>query len=102
MDRSKGGRSLAWKPVTYLGMISYGLYVYHWPIYRLVWMQPIPATLLSIALASLSWYLYEKPINSLKRHFNYPRPVKAQRTTSGLREEVGNAVVPLSGVGSYN
>jgi hypothetical protein len=60
-------------PVTYLGMISYGLYVYHFPIYRLVVMRPIPATLITIAVASLFWHFYEKPLNSLKRYFNYPR-----------------------------
>lgn len=67
------GRFLEWKPVTYLGMISYGLYVYHFPIYRLVVMRPIPATLITIAVASLSWHFYEKPLNSLKRYFKYPR-----------------------------
>lgn len=98
------GRFLAWKPVTYLGMISYGLYVYHLPVYQLMSKLPHPgpsavlATFVTVAVASLSWYLYEKPINSLKRHFNYPRHV--QGTNDCTRS--GNTIVPLSGVRSYN
>jgi peptidoglycan/LPS O-acetylase OafA/YrhL len=31
-------------------------------------------TLLSIALAALSWQVFESPINGLKCHFQYPSP----------------------------
>lgn len=92
------GRFLAWKPVVYLGMISYGLYVYHLPVYQLVSWQPIPAVLITIAVASLSWHFYEKPINSLKRRFDYPR-VRASQTepVPEVRNKIGHVVV--SGLG---
>jgi peptidoglycan/LPS O-acetylase OafA/YrhL len=67
----------------YLGKISYGLYVYHFPvIYFLSLFRPkyksfIPANLefmflflsaitLTILTASLSYHLFEKPINNMK------------------------------------
>ena len=52
-----------------LGIISYGLYLVHQPIYSLVGMLPLNvmvqgglALTLSIALASLSWRYFESPI----------------------------------------
>jgi peptidoglycan/LPS O-acetylase OafA/YrhL len=77
------GRGLEWKPLLYLGKISYGLYVYHplmppliiFPALRLMGAN-VPdgvvfgiATLASLAAASLSWHLMEKPLNDLKRYF---------------------------------
>jgi peptidoglycan/LPS O-acetylase OafA/YrhL len=66
-----------------LGKISYGLYVYHLPIYwfaldigdlgvRANWVNPI-ATIITffgtILLASISYRFIEKPLLNLKDHF---------------------------------
>lgn len=62
-------RFLAWQPMAYLGRISYGLYLWHWPL--AVWLdthahfRPGRAALvvaLTILLASLSYHFYEQPI----------------------------------------
>ena len=80
--------------IQYLGKISYGLYVYHnfipWlvrcitgreseyplplPVIKADWLHgAIPYFtihfLVLIAVASISWFLVEKPINNLKRYF---------------------------------
>jgi len=77
----------------YLGQISYGLYIYHkfvYDFYReseqhptIILLKKIPFIaenvilkliflyLLTIALASLSWKFFEKPINQLKDKFSY-------------------------------
>lgn len=74
-------------PMVYIGRISYGLYVIHMFVpYLLTWAFPSYGfdkyrtweTLLiflftSIALASLSWYAYEAPLNKLKRYFEYEK-----------------------------
>jgi peptidoglycan/LPS O-acetylase OafA/YrhL len=76
-------RFLDWKPMQYLGKISYGLYVYHFPIYwfaanvrdlglsesatrALTALITFAGTLL---LASASYHLMEKPILNLKDRF---------------------------------
>jgi peptidoglycan/LPS O-acetylase OafA/YrhL len=73
------------KVMIYLGRISYGLYIYHMfmnPLYfnllnKYVKIQTtnlgytLIFFLMNVALASISWYLVEKPINNLKRYFNY-------------------------------
>lgn len=74
LARGGGGslRSLlSWAPVAYLGRISYGLYLWHWP--WVLWLEcheyfrPKYATLaiaLTIACAAASYHLVELPIRS--------------------------------------
>lgn len=75
-------RLLEWKPLRYLGKISYGMYVYHLAI---IWMMgkifhlnlaerfPILLALLTFAVtwvvSALSFQLMEKPIMDLKDKF---------------------------------
>jgi peptidoglycan/LPS O-acetylase OafA/YrhL len=80
------GRLLELKPLLYLGQISYGLYVFHllviglarWSFARAGVPYPDqPAVMfvvlvgVTIAIAALSWHFYEKPLNDLKRHFDF-------------------------------
>ena len=44
-------RALSWKPLTALGLVSYGIYVYHWPLF--VWLDEARTGLDGVALAAL-------------------------------------------------
>jgi peptidoglycan/LPS O-acetylase OafA/YrhL len=64
------GRLLSWRPLVFLGLISYSLYLWHWPVlvYGRIWtgapLQPGQAWLLiglSLSLAVLSWRFIERP-----------------------------------------
>ena len=69
----------------FIGRISYGLYIYHLFIndlflhvinkYTKIQTTPFGYFLIFLVLnfliASLSWYLIEKPINGLKKYFRY-------------------------------
>jgi len=77
----------------YLGVISYGLYLYHVPLIRLMevgcqrfgvaesaWIR-VGAILASVAVAVASWELIERPILSLRSRFEYrarPAPGPAE------------------------
>ena len=75
----KAGRLLSLRPLLYLGTILYGLYVFHnfVPAFLADIRIPFavrPARFLlncgvTVAAASLSWFLFERPLGLLKRHF---------------------------------
>ena len=83
---------LRWPPVVYLGRISYGVYVWH--LFVAAGFErataisltapdghrrlPIAAVLfaLTVAVATASWFGFERPINNLKRLFPYARPAR--------------------------
>ena len=78
------GVVMNWKPLLYMGKISYGIYLYHlfipWGLYHVLGVtkpgnltvNAIMLTAGTILLASLSWHFIENPVNSLKKHFPYP------------------------------
>ncbi len=62
-------RLFGWGPLVYLGRISYGLYLYHWPIHLWLPMHGLPPVLsgaiqllLSLIVASISFRFLELPI----------------------------------------
>ena len=74
---SLAGRMLQWRPVVYVGLISYSLYLWHWPLIVLtryaMGMEPltpyyIPVLFVfSLALSSLSYHFIEQPFRRGKR-----------------------------------
>jgi peptidoglycan/LPS O-acetylase OafA/YrhL len=78
------GRLLDWRPISYVGKISYGVYIFHSLVpptlstlarragigYPDTGIVPFAiSSLVTLGIAALSWHLFEGPINGLKRHF---------------------------------
>jgi peptidoglycan/LPS O-acetylase OafA/YrhL len=91
---------LRWGVLTYLGKISYGLYLYHYVILRISagrlrlwapWEMPVGRQALTILLcflaASLSWAFIEQPILRLKRRFEYEGRRQGEPTGSSDQGE---------------
>ena len=77
------GKFLNNKVVVYLGKISYGLYVFHFFMPYISKHIHLPITrisyfIITVALASATWFLFEKPINNLKMYFEYKPEPKLQ------------------------
>ncbi len=81
------------RPMRALGLISYGVYLYHWPIF--LWLSPdntglsntalfIPRIALSIALATLSYRFLETPVKTGKPILGLPKRTTALTTMATL------------------
>ena len=70
---SQLARALSFRPLVAVGLVSYGIYLFHYPVVRAFPKEADPlvvgatATVLSIAIAALSYRLLETPIRRLKR-----------------------------------
>lgn len=75
-------------PFLYIGKISYGIYIFHFFIPWLTLMIcnqfglkiPIVAMLainvaVLLMVSALSWHLFEKPINEIKKYFDYSEDI---------------------------
>ena len=93
--RALVARMLSWAPLAYVGRISYGLYLYHWPIFLALDHQRSglsgPALLsarlaATFALAVVSFHLLEQPVRSGRFHrrvqLGLGLPVGAAATTA--------------------
>jgi len=73
-------RVLSLRPLTTIGMVSYGLYLYHFPIFMAVQHQNYPhlkqhalEISLTVVVTTFSWFVVEKPALRLKDRLA-PRP----------------------------
>lgn len=91
------GTVLEWRPLVYLGRISYGIYAWHmllpWALARgferMGWTFPAPGperfvvtTAATVVLAVASWHLVEAPINARKRRIPYHGARPPQRVAA--------------------
>lgn len=97
------GRLLSWRPIVFLGLISYSLYLWHWPItvlhkggyLTLVYgqsekIQKLTIIGASIAIATLSWKYIEQPFRS--------GPWRPSRATLMRIAALGTAAVVMIGI----
>ena len=63
--------AMSWAPLVWIGMLSYGIYLWHWPL--ILWLTPASTGLdgmllalvrigATLAIATASYYLLERPI----------------------------------------
>jgi peptidoglycan/LPS O-acetylase OafA/YrhL len=85
-------RVLAWKPVRSVGRISYGLYLWHLPLFLILdgprtglssWSLLAVRFAATFAAALVSYFLVERPALRLKRRFERVRDGARSGPTSG-------------------
>ena len=90
-NQSMVNRILCWRPLVFVGLISYSLYLWHWPVIVFVKMGVLPVLpthqrpqtiliiLVSMVLATLSWHFVERPFRS-----GWPKRLPPVRVLSGF------------------
>jgi peptidoglycan/LPS O-acetylase OafA/YrhL len=84
-----GLRWLAWRPLAWIGTITYGLYLWHIPV--IVWargngllpggaLSALVALPIAIALGAASWYLVEQPLMNRAARLSRTRPASEARS----------------------
>ncbi|MBB4840025.1 peptidoglycan/LPS O-acetylase OafA/YrhL [Sphingomonas kyeonggiensis] len=74
-------RALGGRPMVAVGLLSYSLYLWHWPVFVLFrWtvglhtlQHQLAALVIAVALAIFSYFLVEKPLRSSRRLAGWPR-----------------------------
>jgi peptidoglycan/LPS O-acetylase OafA/YrhL len=80
-DQTPSRQLLSWTPLRFVGLISYSLYLWHWPMIvftRYVLLQPDSRVMLSLlagslVVATLSWRFVESPFRGRNRIFGQPQ-----------------------------
>jgi peptidoglycan/LPS O-acetylase OafA/YrhL len=96
-----GLRWLAWRPIAWIGTITYGLYLWHIPV--IVWLRGnglLPGGALSalvafpvaVAFGAASWYLLEQPCMRLAAHL--PRSRSERAAPTGARSARSRSRIP--------
>jgi peptidoglycan/LPS O-acetylase OafA/YrhL len=83
-------RAFEWPPLRYLGLVSYSAYLWHRGVIKLVERSSMPpvaelavAFLSVVAVASITWFLVERPLSRIR----WPSQTPAQRdAVSGTSE----------------
>jgi len=90
---------LTLRPLRWIGQMSYGIYLIHFPVARSVsdsGHAPIVVftivLVVTLACAATSWYLFEQPILALKRY--WPMPVSVGQRSPTLPDSERLSLVP--------
>lgn len=66
-------RTLSWRPLVYVGQLSYGLYLFHYPAMEYLklqqpwWITLLAGTAIAFVLAVFSYHLIERPIRRWRK-----------------------------------
>ncbi|GAB3787934.1 acyltransferase [Dyella agri] len=89
--RNLVGRFLNWRPVMFLGVLSYSLYLWQMPFLdhrSNAWMNAFPQNLMLVFLAALaSYFLVERPFVRLRRRLR-------SGTDQGCNHDAGGICIP--------
>jgi acetyltransferase len=103
LGTGSGLRWLAWRPIAWIGQITYGLYLWHIPL--IVWARGhglLPGGVLSgavvlpaaIALGAASWYVVEQPLMRRAARLPRIRGRQEERAPSEARSERSRSRIP--------
>ena len=106
------GRALSLRPVAFIGMISYSLYLWHWPLIVFQRMDGMlvkglsPASTkvvsmaVSVVIAALSWRFVEQPFRGRSQRVSRAAVFRVAAATAGVLLILSGAILMTRGVPS--
>lgn len=100
-------RALSWRPLVLVGLLSYSLYLWHWPVivflqqclgHALTAAEAPLAIAASFVLAALSWRFIEQPVRQGRWRVPQRRVFVAAITATTLAAATGLVILRLAGV----
>jgi peptidoglycan/LPS O-acetylase OafA/YrhL len=100
-----GNRVLQWRPLVAIGLVSYSLYLWHWPLLvlakyaanrELAWPEVVTILLVTCSLSVISWRYIERPFRGSWSAFDRQRVFRLAGMASAITVTCGIAFV-LSG-----
>jgi hypothetical protein len=101
------GRVLSWKPVVFVGLVSYSFYLWHWPLFVFAnyWtLDPLPVlqrvglALASFLLAVASWKFVESPFRRRRVFRTRPGILRLGLVASVVLLAAGLAISRTGGI----
>lgn len=98
LSRREGvlNRIMEWRPLVWVGRISYGLYLWHYPIFRLVQLEDWPwyvglpvGVTATFVVAVVSYYFLERPLLRRKFHYRGNSPSRSEIDWQPLKGAAG-------------
>jgi peptidoglycan/LPS O-acetylase OafA/YrhL len=77
IEPGRFARGLAWGPLHFIGTISYGIYLWHWPVIVYLngsrtglsaWPLDLLRVAVTLAVSTASYYLVERPVRRARLH----------------------------------
>ncbi|MFC3097566.1 acyltransferase family protein [Alteraurantiacibacter palmitatis] len=100
--QNSAGRLLALRPLVGIGLVSFGLYLWHQPLFAIAhyqWLGPLPGGMIvaiiamATALATMSWRWIEQPVRS--------RRILASRNKLAMACLAGTLLAAGAGLGGH-
>lgn len=100
-------RALSWRPLVVVGLVSYSLYLWHWPVivflqqrlgHALTGAEAPLAIAVSLGLAALSWRFIEQPVRQGRWPASRRQVFAAATTMTVLAAATGLTIVGLDGI----
>ena len=91
-------RYLSWAPLRWLGLRSYAIYLFHWPVIELTGWHPAVVVAVTLGLAEVSFHVLEMPVRRGASRLAVPALAAAAAAVVTVAAVAAVASVPARGI----